>query len=36
MDAHYANQYALPPATVGEWMLRVTALLSNHGANPIP
>ena len=25
-----------PPATLGEWMLRVTALLSNHGANPIP
>ena len=25
-----------PPATLGEWMLRVTAMLSNNGANPIP
>ena len=25
-----------PPATLGEWMLRVTAKLSNQGANPIP
>ena len=32
-----ADEWATnPPATVGEWMLRVTALLSNNGANPIP
>ena len=25
-----------PPATLGEWMLRIAAVQSNNGANPIP
>lgn len=31
-----AAQSTNPPATVGEWVLRLAAAQSNNGASPIP